>query len=138
MRKNGFSLVEVLIAVMLVGLAIASLVAANISFTKANGFGADLSTAEFLIEQIKERTVLTSYADLHSFDDAVFSPPINAGGQVLNGFDGYSQQIFVENVSDTDFGSVVPDDSSNFLRITAKVLLSSKQISSSSWIRSQY
>ena len=48
--KRGFTLIEVLVAIMLLGLAIASLVATNISLTKANGAGADLSTSEFLIE----------------------------------------------------------------------------------------
>ena len=56
--KSGFSLIEVLFAVMLVGLAIASLMAANGAFTKANGAGTDLSTAEFLIGQIRELSML--------------------------------------------------------------------------------
>ena len=50
MRKQGFTLIEVLVAVVLIGLAIASLVAANSSFTRANGAGVNLSTAEFGIE----------------------------------------------------------------------------------------
>ena len=58
-NKNGFSLIEVLIAIILTGLAIASLLAANGVFTKAHGAGVNLSTAEFLIEQIKERTALS-------------------------------------------------------------------------------
>ena len=37
--KNGFTLVEVLVAIMLVGLAIASLLGANRVFTEANGAG---------------------------------------------------------------------------------------------------
>ena len=52
--EGGFSLIEVLIAILLVGLAIASLVTANSAFTKANSAGTELSTAEFLIEQIRE------------------------------------------------------------------------------------
>ena len=138
MKKGGFTLVEVLIAVILVGLAIASLVAANISFTKANGVGADLSTAEFIVEQIRELIVMTDYADLHTFDDRTFSPPINADGEVLTDFAAFSQQITVENVSDTNFENVVSDYSSNFVRVTVEVLLNSKQICSASWIRAEY
>jgi prepilin-type N-terminal cleavage/methylation domain-containing protein len=52
-ETRGFTLVEVLIATLLVGLAIAALVAANGSFSMANVAGADLSTAEFLAEQIR-------------------------------------------------------------------------------------
>lgn len=136
--KGGFSLIEVLIAIVLVGLAIASLVTANIAFTKANGAGVELSTAEFLIEQIRERTVLVDYADLYAFDDESFCPPQNANGDVLNELAAFSQQITVENVSASDFEQVEIDHSSDFVRVTVKVFLNSRQISSAKWLRTRY
>lgn len=156
--KGGFTLIEVLIAIMLVALAIASLVAASTSFTKTNAAGVELSTAEFLIEQIKELTVLLPvvdpetgtdlfgpeeagpgyYDDLDDFDDASFSPPIDAGRQVLSDLAAFSQKITVENVSASDFESVVPDHSTPFVRVTVRVLLNSKEISSASWLRARY
>ena len=139
MKKNAFSLIEVLIAIVLVAIAIVSLVAANSSFTKASGAGADLSTAEFLIEQIRERTTLVDYDDLlNDFDDENYSPPINSNGEVLNDFAAFSQQVTVENVSDSDFENVVLDYSSDFIRVTVRVFLNSNEISSASWIRAQY
>ena len=57
--ERGFSLIEVLIGILLVGLAIASLVAASNAFTRANGAGVNLSTAEFLIEQIRDYNIWT-------------------------------------------------------------------------------
>jgi hypothetical protein len=158
MGKGGFSLIEVLIATLLVGLAIVSLVAANIAFTKTNGAGVDLSTAEFLIEQIRELTVLLAvvdpqsgtatfgpeetgfagYDDLDDFDGANFSPPISAGRVVLNAFAGFRQRITVENVSPLNFEQVVADHSSPFVRVTVKVFLNSEEISSASWIRARY
>lgn len=138
MKKSGFTFIEVLIAIILVGLAIVSLVAANSSFTKANGAAADLSTAGFLIEQIRELTAMVGYDDLYSFDGASFSPPIGADGETLNDFAAFSQQITVQNVSDANFENVVVDGSSHFVRVTVKVFLSSREISSLSWIRAQY
>jgi len=161
MKEGGFSLIEVLIAILLVGLAIASLVAANIAFTKANGAGADLSTAEFLVEQIRELTTLlpvvdpqsgtatspfgpeeatlTDYDDVDDFDGANFSPPIGADRKPLNAFAGFSQRITVEKVSPSNFELVVADNnSSSFVRVTVKVFLNSKEISSASWIRARY
>jgi len=135
---DGFSLIEVLIAILLVGLAIASLVTANSAFTKANGAGVELSTAEFLIEQIRERTVLVDYADLYAFDDESFCPPQNANGDVLNDLASFSQRITVENVDASDFEQVVSDHNSNFVRITVKVFLNSRQISSARWLRARY
>jgi len=138
--ENGFTFVEVLIAIILVALAIASLVAANISFTRANAAGTDLSTAEFLIEQVRERSISVDYDDLNSlihFDGVPFSPPINADGEYLTDFAAFSEQIIVENVSEQNFEQVVGYDSS-FIRVTAKVFLNSKEISSAGWIRARY
>lgn len=138
--NSGFSLIEVLIAIILVGLAIVSLVGANIAFTKANSAGTELSTAEFLIEQVRERSISVNYDDLYGlehFDDVTFSPPINADGESLNDFAAFSEQITVENVSESNFEQVVAYDSS-FIRVTAKVFLNSREISSSSWIRARY
>ena len=157
--KSGFSLIEVLIAVLLVGLAIASLVAANSAFTKANGAGTDLSTAEFIIGQIRELTTLlpvidpqdelatfgpetgetlAGYDDLDDFDDATFSPPISAERIPLNEFSAFYQQITVENVSASNFEQVVANHSSSFVRVTVSVYLNSKKISSASWLRARY
>ena len=158
MNKKGFTIVEVLIAILLVGLAVASLVAANRSFTRANGAGAELSTAEFLLEQIKELTAalpvvdpesatttfgpeeasLAAYDDIDDFDALTFSPPINADRITLNDFDAFSQQVTVENVSASNFEQVVADHASDFVRVTVKVFMNSTEISAASWIRANY
>lgn len=158
MKSNGFSLIEALFAILLVGLAIASLVGANIAFTNANSVGTNLSTAEFLLEQIKELTAtlaavdpdggsaifgpeegsLADYDDLDDFDGASFSPPISADRTVLSDFGAFTQQVTVENVSASNFELIVSDHSSEFLRVTVKVLMNSTEISSASWIRANY
>ena len=157
--EDGFSLIEVLIAILLLGLAIASLVTANSAFTKANGAGTELSTAEFLIEQIRELSALlpvidpntgvstfgpetaetlADYDDLDDFDGASFSPPIGADRNPLNDFAAFSQQITVENVDASDFEQVVSDHGSYFVRVTVKVFLNSREISSARWLRALY
>ena len=157
--NKGFSLFEVLIAILLVGLAVAALLGANSAFTQANGYGTDLSTAEFLFEQIRELTATlpvidpesetttfgpesgetyADYDDLDDFDGANFSPPISAQRNILNAFSQFSQQITVENVNASDFEQVVSDHSSYFVRITVKIYLNSKEISSASWLRARY
>lgn len=158
--RNGFSFVEVLIALVLIGLAIASLVVANSSFTKANAAGTHLSTAEFLVEQIRELTIplpvvdptsgvstfgpeadeptLADYDDLDDFDGAAFSPPISAERSTLNDFAPFTQQITVQNISAGDFEQVVGDHGSYFVRVTVTVSLNSREISSASWIRAWF
>ena len=159
MKKNAFTLVELLIAIILVGLSIASLVAANISFTKANGAGADSSTAEFLVEQIRELTTmlpltdpqtdgtfgpeageptLADYDDLDDFDNTAFSPPINADRENLSDLSAFSQQITVENVSASDFDQVVSDLETDFVRVTVEIFFNSNRIRSAAWLRARH
>lgn len=157
-NTRGFTLIEVMFAVMLVGIAIAGLVGANIAFTRANGAGADMSTAEFLIEQIRELTStlavidpqtgtgtfgpeegsVANYDDLDDFDNATFSPPIDVTAANLTDFAAFSQQVTVQNVNASNFGSVVSDHGSDFVKVTVSVSLNNKVISSASWIRALY
>jgi len=157
--NQGFSLIEVLIATMLVGLAVASLMAANGAFTQANGAGTDLSTAEFLIEQMRELTALlpvidpesetstfgpetgetlATYDDLDDFDNASFSPPINSERTALPEVGAFTQQVTVENVNASNFQQVVADHTSNFVRVTVRIYLNSREISSARWLRARY
>ena len=162
---KGFSLVEVLIAVVLVGLSITALVVANNSFTQANSFGADLSTAEFLVEQIRELTTmlpvvdpdvttwtilgpeeatLADYDDVDDFDgfdSAALGGPIDAGKQPLTSFAAFRQQVTVQRVNPSNFDEIWADDHdppSDFVRVTVTVLQNNTQISSTSWIRARY
>ena len=157
--QEGFTLIEVLIAILLIGLAIVSLISANGAFTQANAAGAELSTSEFLIEQIRELTTalpvidpstgtstfgpetsetLANYNDLDDFNGASFSPPISADRNTLADLSAYTQQITVENVSASDFEQVVGNHSSFFVRVTVRVFLNAREISSSRWLRSRY
>jgi len=157
-REKGFSLIEVLIATVLVGLAIAALLAANSSFTMANDAGSDLSTAEFLIEQIRELTAMlpvvdpetetatfgpeepnvATYDDLDDFDGANFAPPIDGTRTALLSYPTFRQQIVVANLYPSNFDQVVADHDSAFVRVTVTVYQNNLQVSTASWVRARY
>jgi len=162
---RGFTLVEVLIATLLVGLSIAALVAANGSFSMANATGADLSTAEFLSEQIRELTMMlpvadpcattwtvlgpetgetgvTVYDDVDDFDgfnSASLGAPISAQRTPLTDLAFFSQQVTVQKLDPSNFDAIWTDAStSNFVRVTVNILENGRRISSTSWIRAKY
>ena len=157
--NKGFTLIEVLFGIILVGISIACLVATNISSTRANHIAMNLSTAEFLTEQIRELTtllpvidpesgyatfgpesgeILSSYDDIDDFDGLNISPPINADRVALNDFSAFTQQVTVENVNAVNFEQVVTDHDSYFVRVTVEILLNSEPLYSVNWIRTQY
>jgi len=159
--QQGFTLIEVLIAAILVGVSIAALVGANSSFTIANAAGTDMSTAEFLVEQIRELTTMlpvidpqtevafdakeiswTSYDDVDDFDDfntSSLAGPISANRTVLAEFAAFSQQVTVQKVNPSNLDLAVADGfASDFLRVTVRVLQNGRQVVSASWIRALY
>ena len=157
--RAGFTLVEVLIAAVLIGFAIAALLASNSAFTSANAGGINLSTAEFLIEEIRELTAClgvvdpesetdvwgpesdeasaADYDDLDDFDGVSFSPPIDVSCAQLSDFSAFSQQVTVENVFPGQFQTVVADHGSDFVRVTVTILLNDREIDSANWIRAR-
>jgi type II secretory pathway pseudopilin PulG len=163
MRKNiGFTMIEIMIAILFIGLAITALLASNTAFTQTNAAGIHISTAEFLIEEIRE--MMTSlpvidpllsetissgtfgpegegsaeaYDDVDDFDGASFNPPIDYNRQPLNNFSNFTQQITVQSVSSGNLSSVQSDYSTSFVRVTVRILMDGNQISSCSWIRTR-
>ena len=156
--KNGFTLVEILVAVVLLALAITAIVASNAAYTQATSQAVQFSTAGFLVEQIRELSALfpmrdpvtgiaffgpepgeisiALYDDVDDFDGAVFSPPIDSQRKPLTDFADYSQSVTVQNVSKTNFRQTVADNSSDFVRVTVRIFYKNSEITNTSWIRS--
>jgi len=158
-KQFGFTLIEVLISTLLIGLAIGALLAANGSSTRINSAGVDMTTAEFLLEQIRELTAvlppidpdtgtatfgpeepnLVDYDDVDDFNSVTpLCPPIDAARVSLPALSAFSQQISVENVSNTNFSQTVADHSSPFIRVTVSVRQNGDEVCNASWIRAQY
>jgi prepilin-type N-terminal cleavage/methylation domain-containing protein len=136
-NKHGFTLIETLFATMLLGLVIAALVAASGAFTMANGYGVDLSTAEFLIEEVRERTANVDFDTLvTTYDGQTFSPPVDLTGAAMSDFGGFSQQVQMEYVQSGNFTNTVTGPT-DFVRVTVTVTKGGAPVSSTSWIRAR-
>lgn len=136
-QSSGFTLIEALFAAMLLGLVVAALAAASGAFTMANGYGVDLSTAEFLIEEVRERTANVDVDTLlSSYDGQTFSPPKDVSGLDMSDFSEFGQQVVIDYVESGNFASTVtvPTD---FVRVTVTVTKGGQPVSSTSWIRAR-
>jgi type II secretory pathway pseudopilin PulG len=158
--KTGFTLLEALLAVMLIGLAVAGLAASSGAFTQYNAAGVDLSTAEFLIEEIRELTAplpavdptsgtaafgaesgeiaVGNYDDLDDFHNKSFSPPIDVSRTAMPEFSAFTQQVTVQNVSTANLTQAVANHSTDLYRVTVTITKNGQTISSASWIRARY
>jgi len=130
----GFTLIEAMIATVLIAIAILSLLVSNQAYTQVNAAGLDMSTAEFLIEEARERTVSLEFGNLAAFA-GTYSPPEDINGDPLTAFADFSQQVTVQNVSPSDF--TVPQAGSDFIRVTVTIQRNGEAISSADWIRTR-
>ncbi len=134
--QAGFTLIEAMIATVLLAIAIVGLMVANQAYTQVNSAGLDMSTAEFLIEEVRERTASMEFDTLTAFAGAgPYSPPQDIEGNSLTEFADFTQQVAVQNVSASDF--TVPEAGSDFARVTVSILHGGSAISSADWIRTR-
>ena len=158
-NKSGFTLIEALIATVLIGVTVAALITSNISHTQANAHGMHTSTAEFLIDQIRAMSMpmdfvdpeqsgvtfgtedgesgVSDFDDLDDFDGVTFNPPVDVSGNSLSDFSAYSQVITVESVDPADFTGTVDDFDSSIIRMTVDIFMNGKEVGSRSWIKTQ-
>jgi prepilin-type N-terminal cleavage/methylation domain-containing protein len=141
-RKNqGFTLIEALIAAMLIGLAIAALVSSSGAFTMYNAAGLDLSTSEFLIEEIRELTSPVAFTGLMAYNNQNYTTPngpVDAGGNVMPEFAAYSQHVTVQYANPANLAQQPYTTPSAFRRITVTITKGGQTITSTSWIRAEY
>lgn len=155
--RSGFTLIEIMIATIMIGLAVASMLASNGAYSKANSAGLAISQGQFLVDQIREMTAmvdvidpesgtitfgaeessLSNYDDLDDFDGASYNPPIDINRDQLTDYAAYTQKITVENVSLANLQTVVADHSTDMVRVSVVVTLAGKNVASSSWIRAR-
>jgi len=136
-KNTGFTLIEALFATMLLGLVIAALVAASGAFTMANGYGVDLSTAEFLIEEVRERTANVDFDTLvATYDGQTFNPPKDVTGTDMADFGEFSQRVDINYVESGNFTNTVTGPT-DFVRMTVTVTKAGAPVSSTSWIRAR-
>lgn len=134
--STGFTLIEALFAAMLLGLVIAALAAASGAFTMSNGYGVDLSTAEFLIEEMRELTANVDFDTLlTSYDGQTFNPPKDVSNSDMTDFSEFSQQVEIVRVQSGNFDQIDASGTSDFARVTVTVSKAGQPISSTSWIR---
>ncbi len=136
-KQKGFTLIEALFAAMLIGMVIAALAVSSGAATMVNGAGIDLSTAEFLIEEIREMSATMTFDEIDNYTEVNINPPIDINEDPMNEFSGFTQNVDIVHVLASDLQTVDGTNSSDFLRITITITKNGRPINSASWIRAR-
>ncbi len=96
--RGGFSYLDVMVAVMIIGVAVTALVQAMASTTKVNVAAREASVAVNLVRNIHERAMSLSLSQVDALNGRTFTTPIGSDGAALTGYDGWSQTVQVGRV----------------------------------------
>ena len=133
-QRNGFTLIEAMLAVMIVGLGIAALMHVFTAGTYVNQYGDRLSKSVFLAEELRSMTDDVDFDDLLAFNGLTFNG-VDANGAAVAGLGDFQQSFEVTAVNPLDMEAIVVLDP-EVIRITANVAYNGNQVTSMSWLRS--
>ena len=135
-RASGFTLMEAVYAIMIIGLGVVSLMQVLAAGTNVNGYGNNLSSGVFLANEIHAMTDDSSFDGLIAQGNLNFAQAVDANGNVLTGLASFSQQLQVTPINPVDMTTYVGPDP-EMLRLTAIVTKQGNEIIRNSWLRYQ-
>jgi prepilin-type N-terminal cleavage/methylation domain-containing protein len=133
-KTRGFTLMEVIVTVILLGLALAAVLAGIGLGVQFSGEGSDLTRAVFLAQEIREMTTRLSFSEVAALDGASYSPPVSAHGETLLGSGDWSQSVNVTWRSDSDPGQTVSAGTSDILFVRVQVFRQGELVLTTGWL----
>jgi hypothetical protein len=150
-RAAAFTLMEALLATIIVGTAVLAIVAAQQAYHQQNGQAQHMGAALLLANEIREMTMhlplrdpitssaywgpepgesaVTQFDDLDDFDGPTgdgltISPPVDATGRVIPDMTNWSQVVTVHNVLESfiNASTPAPAHGTDVVRITCDIL----------------
>lgn len=134
-KTGGFTLVEVTISIIIVGIGIVAMLLLFTSGTKVNAFGNKLSTAVFLAEEMRAMTDQADFAELATYNNLTFNG-VDASGNNVAGLESYQQQLTVQPVNPDDLAIYIGPNPQATI-ITATVSQDGSEITRLSWLRTK-
>ena len=151
--RAGFTLIDTSMATIMGGIGVASLMSAIAASTRVNNDAKTLTTASFLLQEVREMTAdlpfedpdeeeiwgpeevaPANYDDLNDYLQIEFSPPVAADGTTLNQLNAWSQSIRVVSVDENNVRIVTAPGSTGMARLEATISLNGVTVLEGTWL----
>jgi prepilin-type N-terminal cleavage/methylation domain-containing protein len=138
-EKHGFTLIEAMFAIMIIGIGIAALMTVFAAGTNVNAYGDRLSKSVFLADEIRAMTDNIGFGadgkatQLLALHGRTFNG-VDANGAVVAGLQDYQQTILVRMVYPENMTTYAGTDPPGLV-ITAAVSFNNEELTRLSWIR---
>jgi Tfp pilus assembly protein PilV len=118
--RSGFTLAEVLISALLIGLGFLALVAAYGYDTTASQRDEEITVASFLADEIRDKALQMSFTSVLTLNGTTYNPAILSTGQ-SQGQSQWSQVLTVTPVAQGDLNATVGSASAQAARLSVEV-----------------
>ena len=153
--RGGFTLIEALIASIIVGLGITALLMASKSGTQVNASARDITHAINLGQEVREWTLKLPFQDpdtpdnppgpdgsspqtfvddLDDLKSVTYSPPRDASGQAISDMTGWSQQITLSWRNPTNLSEAVSDGASEMIYVEVVISHEGQSVLTTGWL----
>ena len=154
--RGGFTLIEALIATIIVGLGITALLMASKSGTQVNASARGITHAINLGQEVREWTLKLPFQDpetpenppgpdeaedpqtfVDDLDDlasVTYSPPRNASGQAIADMSDWSQQITLSWRNPDNLSETVADGASEMIYVEVVVSHGEQSVLTTGWL----
>ena len=131
-KAGGFTLVEAVFAIMIIGFAVTALMLLFGTGTQVTAYGNRLSQAVFLAEEMRAMTDEVDFTNLLSYHGQIYNG-VDANGNPLPGVMDFQQQLEVQGVNPADMTITVGNV--EMIRVTAAVTYQGTELTRMSWLR---
>ena len=132
--RGGFTLIEALIASVIVGLGVTAVLMASKSGTQVNAEARDVTRAIYLGQEIREWMVKKSYQDIADLSDVTYKPPKDASGQEISGMTDWSQKITLSLRDSDEITEDDDDEESDMIYVEVEILYGSQSVLTTGWL----
>jgi len=158
-NSRGFTLAEVLVAALIIGIGFTAILASMGSSTSVNAASAEITQAVFLAQGVREWTANLPFRDpdtadagnppgpdsyvsgdvpyVDDLDDllsATFTPPRNSFGQAITGLTGWSQTVSLTWRAEGDPNTVVANGASDVIHVQVSISRDGSTVLSTGWL----
>lgn len=131
--RRGFTLIEAMLATVIVGLGVVSMMQLLAAGTVNNIQAFETTTGVNIAKSIREICVQKTTAQVIAMNGTTHDPPWDSRSQPMSDLAGWQQSIAVQPVSPDSLTTSVVDDSPTAVRVTVTVTHNGSSVCNMSW-----
>jgi len=133
-RDGGFTLIEVAIATIIIGLAMTAMLISIAAGTRTSKASQQLTEAGFLAQEMREWTITVPFDELSDTVGGIHYPPRDGMGQTINDMPSWAQIVLVTWRNPNDILQTIADGTSDLVEINAYIIYDGKIVLNTRWL----